>query len=143
MVRRKPSWLRLLCPSGVNPAHLVARKCGTCGEWVAVDTGGPVEEVYDPGVLDANDLVTAVILGRRFTRIQPIAGTGLIALRTPCGSYGVSRDGLYLAVHECFRTPLSMKPFKPPKQVEGSKWVGPRMTDEEIRQFETAWRSKP
>lgn len=58
--RRKPPWLKLLCPPGVNPAHLTARRCGACREWVAVDTGGPIEEVYDPGVLDATDLATAI-----------------------------------------------------------------------------------
>lgn len=29
MLRRKPPWLKLLCPPGVNPAHLTARRCGT------------------------------------------------------------------------------------------------------------------
>lgn len=89
--RRKPPWLKLLCPPGVNHAHLTARRCGACREWVAVDTGGPIEEVYDPGVLDATDLATAIILGRRFTRIQPIAGTTLIGLRTPCGTRASNR----------------------------------------------------
>ena len=133
MPRRKPPWLKLLCPSGANPAHLTARRCGTCREWVAVDTGGPIEEIYDPGVLDATDLAVAIILGRRFTRIQPIAGTTLIGLRTPCGTRGI-----YLAAHECFRTPISVKPFKPPKRTAVSKWNGPQLSKGEISAFETA-----
>lgn len=140
MPRRKPPWLKLLCPPGVNPAHLTARRCGTCREWVAVDTGGPVEEVYDPGVLGATDLATAIILGRRFTRIQPIAGTTLIGLRTPCGTRGIQPDGMYLAAHECFRTPISVKPFKPPKRTAAAKWNGPQLSDREISAFETVWR---
>lgn len=143
MTRRKPPWLKLLCPDGVNPAHLSARRCDTCREWVAVDTGGPVEETYDPGVLDADDLTVAIILSRRFTRIQPIAGTSLITLRTPCGTRGISHDGMYLAEHQCFHTPISMKPFKPPRQAARTAWKGPRMSDEEISRFETAWRNKP
>ena len=34
----------------------------------------------------------AIILGRRLTRIQPIAGTTLIGLRTPCGTRGMMVD---------------------------------------------------
>ena len=132
MPRRKPPWLKLLCPSGANPAHLTARRCGTCREWVAVDTGGPIEEIYDPGVLDATDLAVAIILGRRFTRIQPIAGTTLIGLRTPCGTRGIKPDGMYL------RTPISVKPFKPPKRTAASKWNGPQLSKGEISAFETA-----
>lgn len=143
MTRRKPPWLKLLCPDGVNPARLSARRCGACREWVAVDTGGPVEETYDPGVLDADDLAVAIILSRRFTRIQTIAGTSLITLRTPCGTRGISHDGVYLSEHRCFHTPISMKPFKPPKQAAHTAWKGPRMSDEEISRFETAWRNKP
>ncbi|NMM93462.1 hypothetical protein [Bifidobacterium oedipodis] len=142
MARRKPPWLRLLCPKGVNPAHLTARRCGTCHEWVAVDTGGPVEEVYDPGVLDATDLTTAIILGRGFIRIKPIAGTTLVTLRTPCGARGIEPEGLYLARHECFHEPISMKPFKPPRRSTRTAWAGPTASAEEIRQFETAWRNK-
>ena len=110
---------------------------------MAVDTGGPVEEVYDPGVLGATDLATAIILGRRFTRIQPIAGTTLIGLRTPCGTRGIKPDGMYLAAHECFRTPISVKPFKPPKRTAAAKWNGPQLSDREISAFETVWRNKP
>jgi hypothetical protein len=143
MARRKPPWLKLLCPTGVNPAHLTARRCGACREWVAVDTGGPVEEVYDPGVLDVSDLAVAIILGRRFTRIQPFAGTTLITLRTPCGAHGIQPDGVYLAEHECFRAPISMRPFKPPKRRSPSAWRGPDISDEEIKEFETTWKDKP
>lgn len=141
MARRKPPWLKHLCPTGVNPAHLTARKCETCHEWVAVDTGGPIEEKYDPGILDGDDLVAAIILGIRFTRIQPFPGTGLITLRTPCGERGISPDGRYLAEHRCFRTPISLKPYKPMKPATQRQWTdGPQLSEEDINRFEIAWR---
>ncbi|OZG56988.1 hypothetical protein BTIS_1650 [Bifidobacterium tissieri] len=135
MPRRKPSWLKHLCTG-----RLKARKCAGCREWVAVDEQGPVWEAYDPGVLDAKDLTTAIILERPFTRIHQYTA-GLLTLQNPCGARGISPDGQYLAVHECHRTPISLKPFTPVRRKPVPRWdPGIHLSDEDVRLFTELWR---
>ncbi|WP_163196402.1 hypothetical protein [Bifidobacterium platyrrhinorum] len=136
MPRRKPPWLKHLCAG-----RLKARRCEGCREWVASDEQGPIWERYDPGILTAEDLTTAIILGRGFTRIIRHGTSGLFSLRDPCGARGISPDGEYLAIHECHRAPISMKPFTPPKRRAAERWnPNIRLPDEEVRQFTDLWR---
>lgn len=136
MPRRKPPWLKHLCAG-----RLKARKCEGCREWVAVDEQGPVWEKYDPGILDADDLTTAIILNRGFTRIIRHGASGLFSLRDPCGARGIGVDGEYLALHECHRNPISMKPFKPPRRRTAERWDPDiLLSDEDVRLFTRLWR---
>lgn len=143
MTRRKPSWLRLLCPVANNTAHLHARRCEACREWVAVYTGGPIEEKYDPGILEyGRDLTTALLLQRRVTRIVISANGAVFHLQDPCGPRGIRQSERYLCEHKCFTTPISEKPFKPPisKPVQPVKLEG-NPTERELAAFERIWRT--
>lgn len=136
MPRHKPPWLKHLCAG-----RLKARRCEGCREWVVVDEQGPVWEKYDPGVLDTDDLTTAIILNRGFTRIIRHGASGLFSLRDPCGTRGIGADGEYLALHECRRTPISMKPFKTSRRRTTERWnPNIRMSDEDVRLFTRLWR---
>jgi hypothetical protein len=136
---RKPAWLRILCPAG-NLSKLVATRCEGCGQWIISCRQDPWES-YDPGIIHGTqDLSVAIILGRQLTRIHWIPGLNQPSLRDPYGSHGISQDADYLAGHVCRRTPISMKPFKPPAtpRVKKTSW-GVKPTASEIREFEKAW----
>ena len=142
MSRRKPPWLRILCPDTCNTAHLVPRRCGGCREWTAVYTGGNVEEVYDPGILTfGRDITTALLLERRLTRIVLIGDSGLFHLQDVCGARGIQTDGWYLAEHVCHTTPVSNKPFRLPRRPRERPWGDDiAFTEKETKEFERIWR---
>ena len=87
--------------------RLKARKREGYREWVASGMSRGLYGRYDPGILTAEDLTTVIILGRGFTRIIRHGTSGLFSLRDSCEARGVSPDSEYLAVHECYRTPIS------------------------------------
>lgn len=143
MVRRKkPSWLKELAPEGVNPGHLVARKCESCKEWILVDAGGPVALKYDPGVLSPDDLPAAIVMGVPLLRITRIPGINLWTVRTVMGDVGVRPDGLYLAMHRCYRDPISLAP--PPKapRKKANKWRGPDIDRASLEKFDQLWTGR-
>lgn len=142
MTRRKPAWMRTLCPDTCNTAHLEARKCEACREWVAVCTAGPVEEKYDPGIVEyGRGLTTALLLRRHITRIVMLPGGRLFHLADPCGPRGIRPDGIYLCEHRCFTTPISMTPFKPPKPPRAKPAdFGTPPSAEELDAFRRIWR---
>lgn len=139
---RKPSWLRILCPPG-NLAKLEARRCEGCGRWTVSSRQG-VWESWDPGIVSGDDLTIAIILQRPLTRIIWTPGLDQARLEDVSGPYGITTDGKYLSLHDCQLAPISNQPFKPPRQTR--KKHNPfsnsiRLTDKEIKTFETIWNT--
>lgn len=142
MSRRKPSWLKDLCPEMCNTARLKPHRCAGCGEWTVIYTGGPVEETYDPRILTyGRNLTTALLLGRNLTRIVQIGDTQLFHLQDVCGARGIRSDGLYLSAHVCHATPISVKPFHTRQRTRAKPWTdGPTLSTQEIKEFERLWK---
>lgn len=69
-----------------------------------------VWQSWDAGIIEGDDLVTAIILGRQLIRIRLIAQTDTIRLETVAGPLGISPDGIYLGAHDCALMPVSVKP---------------------------------
>lgn len=107
MSRKPPQWMRRFAPEG-NPAHLFPVVC-SCGRWIFSERD-VVWQSWDAGIIEGDDLVTAIILGRQLIRIRLIAQTDTIRLETVAGPLGISPDGMYLGAHECVLMPVSVKP---------------------------------
>ncbi|MBU9011673.1 hypothetical protein KTF48_08990, partial [Bifidobacterium adolescentis] len=72
MSRKPPQWMRRFAPEG-NPAHLFPVVC-SCGRWIFSERD-VVWQSWDAGIIEGDDLVTAIILGRQLIRIRLIAQT--------------------------------------------------------------------
>ena len=107
MSRNPPQWMRRFAPEG-NPAHLFPVVC-SCGRWIFSERD-VVWQSWDAGIIEGDDLVTAIILGRQLIRIRLIAQTDTIRLETVAGPLGISPDGIYLGAHDCALMPISVKP---------------------------------
>lgn len=136
---RKPPWLRLLAPDG-NIAQLEAAICGTCGRWVLRCRQG-VWEVWDPGVIQGDDLTVAIILGVRLTRLKTVYGMRGPTLIDVCGECGIMPDAQYLAEHRCWFAPVGRTPYKPAAKARqpGKPWGGPKLSKQEIAEFKRIW----
>ena len=107
MSRKPPLWMRRFAPEG-NPAHLFPVAC-SCGRWIFSERD-VVWQSWDAGIIEGDDLVTAIILDRPLIRIRHVSHMDIIRLETVAGPLGISPDGQYLGAHECGLMPVSVKP---------------------------------
>ena len=107
MSRKPPQWMRRFAPEG-NPAHLFPVVC-SCGRWIFSERD-VVWQSWDAGIIEGDDLVTAIILDRPLIRIRHVSHMDIVRLETVAGPLGISPDGQYLGAHECGLMPVSVKP---------------------------------
>ena len=97
MSRKPPQWMRRFAPEG-NPAHLFPVVC-SCGRWIFSERD-VVWQSWDAGIIEGDDLVTAIILDRPLIRIRHVSHMDIVRLETVAGPLGISPDGQYLGAHE-------------------------------------------
>lgn len=138
--RRKPTWLRQLEGTGIRHRINSAMKCPVCGEWILLDSDGE-ERRWDPYPLEGDDIVVAVLLGRKLctpVSLPVLPSTTLVLATGP-----LNPDRLYFAEHECWRAPVTqVARFREVKRVPQDVrfLTGINLTDEDVRQFEQIWR---
>lgn len=120
MSRKPPQWMRRFAPEG-NPAHLFPVVC-SCGRWIFSERD-VVWQSWDAGIIEGDDLVTAIILDRPLIRIRHVSHMDIVRLETVAGPLGISPDGQYLGAHECGLMPSASSQ---------RKWA---TTDSIIRRF--------
>lgn len=136
----KPSWLRIFAPPG-NLAKLEACVCEGCGRWVIVQQLG-VWDTYDAGIIQGDDIMIAIILKKRLTRIRWNVDYAQPTLIDVCGDKGISPDGQYLAEHDCRLGRVSDAPFHPPRKPRlTGKPFTTSISDDEVKVFEKIWRA--
>lgn len=132
----KPAWLRRTIP---DMCPLVVTRC-SCGQYTIQDREG-LWESWDYGLIAGDDLTVAIILERPLTRILWLPSVGYPLLRSVFREAGIKPDGQYLAMHECGRARISLKPWKPPKKERqpGRPWGGRQPTESEVSEFKWIW----
>lgn len=106
---RKPKDYRQLVKAG-QLVGLTEHRCN-CGRWV-IQQRGTIWDVWEPWIIEHDDITVAVILHRRLTRIQQASQVG-IRLIDVCGAHGLDPDGRYLEAHDCTMQPVSHTPYRP------------------------------
>ena len=138
MVDRKPGWLHAFCSTPPMAGRLFDRRC-QCGRWIVSQRDGVWDE-WDAGLITGDDIMVAIILGRRLALIRwmPFGD----AMLMPVGEH-LDPTGRYLSAHDCRMTPISVTPVKPPRRPrQPTSWRGPHLTDEEISKTMSIWKGR-
>ncbi|KFI51713.1 hypothetical protein BBIA_0626 [Bifidobacterium biavatii DSM 23969] len=138
-VEHKPAWLREFIPNG-NMGKLDVCMCEGCGRYVIRQQLG-VWDYYDPGIIQDDDLIVAIILRRALARIRWDNTFRQPVLYTVSGTAGLKADGQYLAEHDCRLARITDRAFKPPRRerTPGKPMFDAKLSKADVAEFARLW----